>query len=28
MHSVAEWDARYASTEQVWSGLPNTALAA
>jgi SAM-dependent methyltransferase len=28
VHSVAEWDARYASTEQVWSGLPNTALAA
>jgi SAM-dependent methyltransferase len=28
VHSVAEWDARYAGTEQVWSGLPNTALAA
>jgi len=25
---VAEWDARYASAEQVWSGLPNTALVA
>jgi SAM-dependent methyltransferase len=24
----AEWDARYASAEQVWSGLPNTALVA
>ncbi|MFC6018158.1 class I SAM-dependent methyltransferase [Plantactinospora solaniradicis] len=26
--SVAEWEARYASAEQVWSGLPNTALVA
>jgi SAM-dependent methyltransferase len=26
--SVAQWDARYASAEQVWSGLPNTALVA
>jgi SAM-dependent methyltransferase len=25
---VTEWDARYASAEQVWSGLPNTALVA
>jgi SAM-dependent methyltransferase len=25
---VAEWEARYASAEQVWSGLPNTALVA
>jgi SAM-dependent methyltransferase len=25
---VAEWDARYASAEQVWSGLPNPALVA
>jgi SAM-dependent methyltransferase len=25
---VAEWDARYASAEQVWSGQPNTALVA
>jgi SAM-dependent methyltransferase len=25
---VAEWDARYASAEQVWSGKPNTALVA
>jgi SAM-dependent methyltransferase len=25
---VAEWDARYASAERVWSGLPNTALVA
>ena len=28
MESVADWDARYASAEQVWSGLPNTALVA
>jgi SAM-dependent methyltransferase len=28
VHSAAEWDARYAGAEQVWSGLPNTALAA
>ncbi|MGX6608381.1 class I SAM-dependent methyltransferase [Micromonosporaceae bacterium Da 78-11] len=26
--SPAEWDARYASAEQVWSGQPNTALVA
>lgn len=25
---VEEWDARYASAEQVWSGRPNTALVA
>jgi SAM-dependent methyltransferase len=28
VHSIAEWEARYASAEQVWSGLPNTALVA
>lgn len=28
MESVADWDARYASAEQVWSGQPNTALVA
>jgi SAM-dependent methyltransferase len=28
VHSVADWDARYASAEQIWSGLPNTALVA
>ncbi|MCA2218912.1 class I SAM-dependent methyltransferase [Jidongwangia harbinensis] len=26
--AMAEWDARYAGTDQVWSGLPNPALVA